>query len=261
MHPYLFPWEPTPAPQTFIPHVQRNNEYANDDGGGEDEDRILPRTPDPMRDSMLLYSFDNVAHVIKERPVGPGQHSEDHVAFRMTKATFSEFIRIGFGNYPVNGDTLWGSRASGRYEWHCTHYHRRGPDNKLIIDTASVSYSEPWKQGGGNGTISIELIAASAQTLAYVLAFNLSTQRWTIQGYDINNSQVINITSGPLQQPSNQWLINIPGQMNITISQGSTGFLNNSRFLFNVFRTNDSMGKKSGIAPGNLNFPLNLSIF
>jgi len=273
-----FPWVP---PFQFewndLRHTHRaaNNELPNDSGSPQDEDDRLPPATVTDPAAMLLYSFDNVTNLIYAPPIITA--TNPHAAFRMTRATFSEFVRISFT--PFNDENqLLGSRASGRYEWHCTHYHRRGPNNLLVIDTEPVSYSDPWIQTGEGapqnpGTISIVLAqnaqtgqpAESVQTRAYYLEY-LSSNKWQAKMYDINNTSIDPVISGPMQtlpDESNEWVIAIPDQVTITIKKPGNAVFNamHHRFRFNVFRTVNPMGKISEIAPGRLNFPINVTNF
>jgi len=274
-----FPW--TPSFQFFwkglLRHTHRaaNNEFPNDVGEATDEDDRLPPATVTDPAAMLLYSFDNVTNLIYASPIITA--TNPHAAFRMTRVTFSEFVRVSFT--PFNNEKqLLGSRASGRYEWHCIHYHRRGPNNLLVIDTEPVSYSDPWIQTGEGaspnpGTISIVLAqnaqtgqpAESVQTRGYYLEY-ISGNKWRAKMYDINNTPIDPVISGPMQilpDESNEWVIAIPDQVTITIKKPGNAVFNamHHRFRFNVFRTANPMGKVSEIAPGRLNFPINVTNF
>ncbi len=257
-HPYLFPWEP-PHPSYPNRHTQRDNEFPNDDGKQNDEDVRLPSSTQHP-DSMLLYSFDNASNLIKvDGTAGP----DIHIAFRITKSTFSEFVRVNFANFPEEGDTLVGSRASGRYEWHCIHYHKRGPDDKVVIDTttAPASYSEPGKfgMGGAKGKIEVELLPA-AQTRGYNVKFILNggDSYWEIFAND-NGATVAIDTTGHMGS-TGPWVFE-NSQLKITIKRGTeagnTPYITGDSYAFNVFRTNDPVnGRKSRIAPGRLIFTI-----
>lgn len=257
-HPFLFPWEP-PHPSYINRHTQRDNEFPNDDSDQSDEDVRLPSSAQ-YPDSMLLYSFDNAANRINvDGTAGPGIH----IAFRLTKSTFSEFVRVNFTDFPEEGDVLAGSRASGRYEWHCIHYHKRGPDNMLVIDTttAPASYSEPGKygMGGAKGKIEIELLPA-AQTRGYNVKFILNggDSYWEIFAND-NSAPVAIDTTGHMGS-TGPWVFE-NSQLKITIKRGTeagnTPYSPGDSYAFNVFRTNDPVnGRKSRIAPGRLVFAI-----
>jgi len=257
-HPYLFPWEP-PHPSYPNRHTQRDNEFPNDDGNQKDEDVRLPSSTQHP-DSMLLYSFDNASNLIK---VDGTARPDIHIAFRLTKSTFSEFVRVNFANFPEEGDALVGSRASGRYEWHCIHYHKRGSDNKLVIDTttAPASYSEPGKygMGGAKGKIEIELTPAS-QTRGYNVKFILNSgdSYWEIFAND--NGTIIPIDTTGHNGSTGSWVFE-NSQLKITIKRGTeagnTPYTTGDSYAFNVFRTNDPVnGRKSKIAPGRLIFTI-----
>jgi hypothetical protein len=168
-----------------------------------------------------------------------------------------------------------------------------------VIDTEPVSYSDPWIQtvaGLQNpGTLSVVLAqdaltgqpAATVQTRAYHLEYipndndgdpNDNDNRWRAKmydingqsiviGYDTNNDSPIYYTSGPMQtlaDESNEWVFNIPDQVTMTIKKpGNLAFsATNHYFRFNVFRTANPMGVKiSEIAPGRLEFPINVTNF
>ncbi|MFM9950334.1 MAG: hypothetical protein ACKV1O_20530 [Saprospiraceae bacterium] len=256
-HPYLFPWEPSMQGQN---HQQRDNEFPNDDGGQEDEDVRLPPS-EQHPDSLLLYSFDNAANSIKVPGV---QSDDDHIAFRLTKATFSEFVRVALDTFPVAGDALAGSRASERYEWHCIHYHKRGPNDSLVIDadtTMLASYSEPGRYGmhGINGTIEIEL-KQGAQTRGLSLFFveNGAMSHWQVKTRANNVPTTIGNTGN--NGSNGPWVFE-DAQLKITLIKGtiagSTDYKNGDSYAFNVFRTVDLVnGRRSRIAPGRLVFAI-----
>ncbi len=256
-HPYLFPWE---SPMQGVNHQQRNNEFPNDDGDQRDEDVQLPPSGQHP-DSLLLYSFDNSANKIKV----PGAQSADaHIAFRLTKATFLEFVRVALDTFPVAGDSLAGSRASERYEWHCIHYHKRGPNDNLVIDadtTMLVSYSEPGRYGmhGINGTIEIEL-KPGAQTRGLSLFFikNGAMSHWQVKTRANNVTTTIGNTGN--NGSNGPWVFE-DAQLKITLRKGtiagSTDYKNGDSYAFNVFRTVDPVnGRRSRIAPGRLVFAI-----
>jgi len=254
-HPYLFPWEPS-----ILNHQQRDNEFPNDDGDQRDEDvRLPPSGQHP--DSLLLYSFDNSANSIKVPGV---QSADDHIAFRLTKATFSEFVRVALDDFPAEGDALAGSRASERYEWHCIHYHKRGPNDSLVIDadtTMLASYSEPGRYGmhGINGTIEIEL-KQGAQTRGLSLFFveNGAMSHWQVKTRANNVPTTIGNTGN--NGSNGPWVFE-DAQLKITLRKGtipgSTDYKNGDSYAFNVFRTVDLVnGRRSRIAPGRLVFAI-----
>lgn len=193
-------------------------------------------------------------------PTTEPQFQGKHVAFRMTQATFSEFVRVSFVKFPAaDQDTIIGSRASNRYSWHCINYHRRGNKDGLVIDTFSVSHSYPNKINvlANKDSIKIE-VSPNAQTRGYTLRFNKDGQNthWKLL---VNTAPSVNdtigVTNNALEGP---WIIDVQNQVKITIRRKNPSieaFVSTSSYVFNVFRTNDHVnGKKCKIEPGPLVF-------
>jgi hypothetical protein len=259
IYPILFPWEmPFPHPLYINRHRQRDNEYSTDDIDRKDEDAVLPPITRPAsdRDANFLYSFDNVANKIL---LVRAEFRNQDVAFRMTKATFSEFVRISFERFPENGSDVIGSRASNRYLWHCLNYHKRGKDGRLVIDTLPVSHSYPLKIGSATKDSIQIIVKPGAQTRGYSVNFikDNANSRWVLKSVGMTPSA--SDTSNMHQ--TGPWTLET-GEVKIIINQvlgtGVIAFNTGHAYTFNIFKTTDPVdGKKCRILPGVLNFTFN----
>ncbi len=105
-------------------------EEPNDDGKGI-EDR------DPMNG--FLYSWDAPFVAKKKLPV------DEYKAFHVSKNSFKEFVRARTKSNPFDliDESLQGSRASDKFDWHCVYYARKDEDYKLSKDALSKSHCHP----------------------------------------------------------------------------------------------------------------------
>lgn len=226
---------PVPSAGNLPWPVQTEN--CNDDFDPEtengDEDRIFEI------DSRELYSYD--------APSAVNVYCNPIHNYKKFLTDFEEFVRFAFnqgGNNPYGGNTdaIIGSRISDFIPWNIDFTLQRihNPENngnpfdinnhKMAILRDEVSHSFPVMGAGGNGDGNIEIeLNQAALTRAYSLLFHNNS--WFL--YEANNQQPLlnsNISeNGP-------WVINLPEQFMLRITNGPVSFTPNTSLFFTVYR-------------------------
>jgi hypothetical protein len=130
-------WEFTASPKNmnfpFEPDTEPADASEGDDVEEPNDDGNSLEDRDPKNG--YLYSWDAPA-ILKKYPV------EEFKAFHVSKNSFKEFVRARAKNSGFNivDDTLQGSRASNKFDWHCVYYARRDEGYEMSIDTPNKSH-------------------------------------------------------------------------------------------------------------------------
>jgi hypothetical protein len=212
-----FPWlETTP----------RDKEEPNDDSHSADEDN----TPSDQ----LIYSWD-----------GPRDSLVSGTkAFLCSRNTFKEWSRIllegkAFSN---TQNTAEGSRASGKNDWHCVYYLKRGSDGKYVEDNDDTSFNVPVFAGGTErGSIKVTLLA-NAETKGYIATYDATNNKWTLVQKPDNTS----VSDVKAPGDGVKWTLAIGTKIKVEITQkGGTEYADGATYTFSVFKTGDANGKQN----------------
>jgi len=252
---YPWLWE-TPA----------DNETPNDDdetASSLGEDNI------PTSTGNLLYGFDAPGIRLSATKAKDSMGVEHDVAFQITRNSFKQWVRIKLNNEafdynPLPGFTaddgvlsVEGSRASKKVDWHNSYYVKRNLSNLFEPDSAPVSFNGPFREGQGNGSMTVELLE-DADTGIYTAFYNeigADEKRWTLVGTGgISNNSVF----GDAPEGT-QWTITIDSTVRVVITQGSVpfGVAQASGFIFAIFKTKNPQGKRNEIGLGSINVEQN----
>jgi hypothetical protein len=227
--------DPAPRPPEDFPWLQaprKDNELPNDDEGNVDEQN-LPS-------NQLLYSFD-----------GPGVLIDQNYAFVLSRNTFKELVRVRVADEPFEDsaevplESVQGSRASPKYDWHLLCYLRNGAEGRLVVDDANPSHSQPTFSGVGNGTVSVTLLAEAA-TQGFSATYDAATFKWTLTGTS-GNSISDEKAEAP---PGATWTLTIPETVTVQITQGTVAFGVGDQWLFSAFKSSAPDGKQNVIGLG-----------
>ena len=214
-----FPWE-----------ISSDNETPNDDGGSFDEDNTLKND--------FIYSYDAAG-------INRDDSYVNFAAFNMSKTSFSEFVRIKFGeDFQNQNGLVEGTRASNRSDWHSFYYAKRGENGLMIEDNDIVSLSNPIENTSqiDKGNFELSIIssgATSVGTSGYKAEFD-GEDKWILT----NNTSGETFESNEVSPSQGAvWTINTGGiQVKIT-QTGGINFMEGENITFSSFRTSAMIGK------------------
>jgi hypothetical protein len=124
---------------------------------------------------------------------------------------------------------------------------KRDGSGLLVPDSTNPSYNTPVFAGTGNGTISVTLLD-DAVTEGFTATYDLANLKWTLTGTS-GDSANDSKASAP---PGTKWTITIGTKIKVEITQGATAFANGDSFVFSVFKSSATGGKKNEITPGEI---------
>jgi len=233
--PFFFPIASTDFPDE--PTQNKDNELPNDDSAGADEDN-KPKFS-------FIYSADPPATAKMAISDMPPNEIENTVAFKVSKNSFREFVRVQLKNssgFPYDDQNeVLGSRASDRYEWHCTYYTKRFNDaNTLIGDYDIVSSSIPLKFNEayiGNGTATVTNLTNDVATDAFFLLYAATENVWHLSNFIAESEE-----SGP-PAADGSWTVTLYG-VTVRILPGNIPFQEGFAWVFNTFHTAAPSGTK-----------------
>jgi hypothetical protein len=210
----------------------KDNELPNDDMGSVDEDNT------PSTSNGYIYSYDCPSIDIT--------WETGTYAFRIRKRTFKEWVRVQLNNttFPT-GESVQGSRASHKVQWYMLCYFKRDSSGKWIEDNTNPSYNTPVFTGIGNGTIDVTLLA-NAVTEGFTATYDLANLKWTLTGTS-GGSTSKKVKNAPV---GTQWKLKIGNKIEVVITQVSTAFANGDKFVFSVFKSDATDGKKNEMGLG-----------
>ncbi len=221
------------------PSQNMDNELPNDDYSGGDEDN----TPNLS----FIYAADPPA-TQKKTPLvykSSGELADTIVAFKVSKNTFREFVRMKVKPSSFNilaTNVVLGTRVSPLQEWHCSYYTKRVNNNILVGDYDTRSVSAPLKFRNnytGNGTATITDVANDVITDAYFLSYTTTENSWSLSN---TSGTAFNVSGPPAANGS--WTVAYGG-VTVLITPGTVPFQNDFTWVFTSFKTTNSAGIKT----------------
>ncbi len=191
-----------------------------------------------------LYSFDAPATFQTYNYQGI---SEDALAFKVSKNSFKEFVRVRSLDSPFTplDSTLQGSRASEKFDWHCTYYTNKDGDLELAIDNSNTNFAETRILRNGNDIPNIYTVTSQVTNGVNYEVGNFSFVYWGINGDDEKELWVTRIGTDGLianevdlfiDQSETTWTFSMDG-VNVEIEQ-ITSDNTPTFFLLSTFKTN-----------------------
>ncbi|MCH7995819.1 MAG: hypothetical protein IIB57_15435 [Planctomycetes bacterium] len=145
------------------------------------------------------------------------------------------------------GESVQGTRCSAKYDWHLLSYLKLDGSDNLIPDNTNPSYNAPVFSGAGSGTIAVTLLANAVRE-GFTAAYDLATLKWTLTGTSGDSGNDV-------QDPApvgTKWTITLGTKIKVEITQKATAFANGDNFVFSVFKSSATGGKKNEIAEGEI---------
>jgi len=152
-----------------------------------------------------------------------------------------EFVRVKLNSeaFLNNQNTVEGSRASAKNDWHTVYYLKRNSAGNLVADTTRTSSSAPLVTGTGNGTAAVTSLPG-AVTEGFTATYNAGAQRWDVTG---TSGDTANVAVGGAVPAGTTWTVTVGNKVRVVITQGATAFAGGDQIVFSVFKTGDARGK------------------
>lgn len=244
---FPFQADTEPADANFGEDVEEPN-----DDGISNEDRM------PINNTLYSYDAPSTWQTFNANGV-----SEDLLAFKVSKNWFKEFVRVRAkkSSFNIVDNALQGSRASEKFDWHCTYYTNKDGDFELGVDNSNVNFAETKIFRNGNDVANQNLYT-TAVTVTNGVSYEVGDFSFIYLGLNNDGKKELWVTRlGPdglianeedliIEPTETTWNISMDG-VNATLEQ-ITGDNDMTFFLLSTFKTNAS-GKDNLLNPGSYN--------